>query len=212
MSDLTFGWIAAGLTALILVYYEASLALVEKRNPGHLARTTHALLREDWFIAISQQPGTEVLAVQTLRNSLMAATMIASTAAIGLMGTVTLAIPSLRASFGEKGFSAHLLLELALITLLFASLICSVMAARFYNHAGFVGGMPVESERRKRWNESGIAYVRRAGLLYSWSLRHLVLVAPIFAFLLEEGAGPPAAFVATWVLSRFDRLRTATAS
>jgi hypothetical protein len=210
MSEVAFGWIAAALTVLVLVYYEASLLINERRHPGRLARTKHAQLREDWFVSISQHPGTEVLAVQTLRNSLMSATMIASTAAIGLMGTVTLAIPSLRASFGEKGFfNAHLVLELALITLLFASLICSVMAARFYNHAGFVGGMPVDSERRKKWNESGIAYVRRAGILYSWSLRHLVLVAPIFAFLLSEGAGPPSAIAATWVLGRFDRLRDA---
>ena len=59
----------------------------------------------------------------------------------------------------------------------------------------------------RRWNPSGIAYVRKAGLLYSWSLRHLVLVAPIVAFLLHPGAGVPAALVVTWVLSRFDRLR-----
>jgi hypothetical protein len=200
-------WALAALTLVVLVYYELSLLLAERRHPESLARTTHARLREEWFIAISQQKGSEVLAVQTLRNSLMSATMTASTAALALMGTLTLAVPSLRKSFAEAGFTAHLVLELTLVVLLFASLICSVMAARYYNHAGFVGGMPVESEGRKRWNASGVAYVRKAGLLYSWSLRHLVLVAPIVAFLLHPGAGVPAALVVTWVLSRFDRLR-----
>jgi len=205
--DSILNWTAAALTVLVLVYYELSLLIRERRQPETLARTIHAKLREDWFAAISQQPGTEVLAVQTLRNSLMSATMTASTAALALMGTVTLAIPTLRASFGETGFTAHLALELALIALLFASLICSVMAARYYNHAGFIGGMPVESEGRKRWNASGVAYVRKAGLLYSWGLRHLVLVAPILAFLLQPLAGVPAALVVTWLLGRFDRVR-----
>jgi O-acetylhomoserine/O-acetylserine sulfhydrylase-like pyridoxal-dependent enzyme len=43
----------------------------------------HADLREEWLAALSEHPGSEVLAVQTLRNSLIAATM---TAALRLMG------------------------------------------------------------------------------------------------------------------------------
>ena len=60
------------------------------------------------------------LAVQTLRNSLMSATMTASTAMLGLIGTVTLAAPSLHASFGWSAtlpsFTPRLVLELLLLT------------------------------------------------------------------------------------------------
>ena len=52
-------------------------------------------------MALSRQPGSEILAIQTLRNSVMSATMTASTAVLGLMGTVSLAAPSLDASFGS---------------------------------------------------------------------------------------------------------------
>ncbi|WP_292452240.1 DUF599 family protein [Methylibium sp.] len=117
-----------------------------------MARSAHAALREDWFSAVSQHKGSKILAVQTLRNSLLSATMTASTAVLGLMGTVTLAAPSLHVSCGEAAavpsFTPRLVLELLLLTLLFVSLVCSAMAVRYYNHAGFISGMPVASEAR----------------------------------------------------------------
>lgn len=202
-------WLATLATVVLLFGYEAVVAVAQRRRPDRMARSVHAALREDWFSAVSQHQGSEILAVQTLRNSLMSATMTASTAVLGLMGTVTLAAPSLHLGLGEAAalpsFTPRLVLELLLLTLLFASLVCSAMAVRYYNHAGFISGMPVESEVRQRWAPAGVAYVRRAGLLYSWGLRHLILVAPILASLLHPFAGPVAAVVVVVVLSGFDR-------
>ena len=202
-------WLATLATVALLFGYEAVVAVAQRRRPDRMARSAHAALREEWFTAVSQHAGSEILAVQTLRNSLMSATMTASTAVLGLMGTVTLAAPSLHLSFSETAilpsFTPRLVLELLLLTLLFASLVCSAMAVRYYNHAGFISGMPVASEARQRWAPAGTAYVRRAGLLYSWGLRHLILVAPILASLLHPFAGPVAAVLVVVVLSGFDR-------
>jgi len=203
------GWLAAALTLAPLLAHEVLAALRQRRQPERLARSAHATLREDWFDAVSAQPGSEILAVQTLRNSLMSATMTASTAALGLMGTVTLAAPSLGASLagaGGPGFTPRLALELALMALLFASLVCSAMAVRYYHHASFICAMPVGSAARRRWSAAGAAYVRRAGLLYSWGLRHLVLLAPSVAFILHPVAGPVAALAAVAALRRLDRV------
>jgi uncharacterized membrane protein len=203
-------WLATLATIAVLVVYEAVLTVAQRRRPGQMARSAHAVLREEWFTAVSQQKGSEILAVQTLRNSLMSATMTASTAMLGLIGTVTLAAPSLHASFGQaamlRSLTPRLVLELLLLTLLFASLVCSAMAVRDYNHVGFISGMPVESDARKRWAQAGVAYVRRAGVLYSWGLRHLILVAPILACLLHPFAGPIAAVLVVAALVRFDRV------
>ena len=145
-------WTAVGVTVVVLVLYELLLLLLQRRQPERLARAKHAGLREDWFLAVSQQKGSEVLAVQTLRNSLMSATMLASTAALALMGTVTLAAPSLHARLeaaqGISSITPRLVLELVLLTLLCVSLVSTMMAVRFYNHAGFIGAMPVDSEAR----------------------------------------------------------------
>ena len=202
-------WFAALATVVILLFYEVALAIAQFRFPERLARTAHASLREEWFNAVSQQHGSEILAIQTLRNSMMSATMTASTAVLGLMGTVTLAAPSLHASFAVPStnvpsFTAQLALELVLMALLFASLVSSAMALRYYNHAGFICAMPIESDARKRWTSTGIIYVRRAGVLYSWGLRQLVLVGPILASILHPAAGPIAAVIAVAVLFGFD--------
>lgn len=207
-------WIAAIVTVAVLLFYEASLSVAQRHRPERMARTAHANLRKDWFEAVSAQKGSEVLAVQTLRNALMSASVTASTAAIGLMGIVTLAAPSLHSQFDEAAaslpqFTPRLAMELVLLAMLFASLVCSVMAVRYYNHAGFVGGMPVESEARKHWTAAGTAYVRKAGVLYSWALRQLVLLAPVVAFILYPFAGPVAALIVCGVLFSLDRFQPA---
>lgn len=205
----TLVWLATFTTVAMLLCYEGVLAVAQRRRPQQMARSAHAILREAWFDAVSGQKGSEILAVQTLRNSLMSSTMTASTAALGLMGTVTLAAPSLHASFGGvatlPAITPRLVLELLLLSQLFASLVCSAMAVRYFNHAGFVSGMPVESEARQRWASAGRAYVRRAGILYSWGLRHLILVAPVLASLLHPWAGPIAAALVVGALMGFDR-------
>ena len=202
------GWVAALATVGILVVYEMVLLAVQRRDPQRLARSVHAALREDWFVSVSAQPGSELLAVQTLRNSLMSATMTASTAVLGLMGTATLLAPTLGAA-GTAPLTARLALELVLLTILFASLVCSAMAVRYYNHASFVCSMPVESEARERWSGAGASYVRRAGILYGMGLRHLLMVAPILAGMAYPLAGPVTALVVVAALLGFDRVARA---
>lgn len=205
----TTSWVAAAFTVGILVAYEVVMLVLQRRDPSRLARAVHANLREEWFTALSQQPGTEILAVQTLRNSLMSATMTASTAALGLIGAVTLTTPSLHVTFGAGDtlpalLTGRMALELILVVILFASLVCSATAVRYYNHAGFICSMPVNSAERQRWGPTGVAYVRRAGLLYSWGLRHLLMVAPILAFVVYPFAGPVAALIVVGALVAFD--------
>ena len=207
-------WWAAAATVAVMGLYELALAWLQRRDPRQLARSANVALREEWFEALSAHAGSEILAVQTLRNSLMSSTMIASTAALGLMGTATLAAPSLHASLGEGAVAAlspRLALELALMALLFSSLVSSVMAVRCYNHAGFITALPVGSEARERWAAAGSVYLRRAGLLYSWALRHLILVAPLLASLLHPMAGPFAALLVVAVLYGFDRFTVSPA-
>lgn len=205
-------WLAAGLTVAILIAYELSLLWIQRRSPATLARSVHANLREEWFAALSKQRGSEILAIQTLRNSLMSATMTASTAALGLIGAASLLAPSISSSIDSfdsvtRNFNARLAIELVLLGVLFASLACSAMAVRYYNHAGFILSMPVDSEERDRWGSTAVAYLRRAGLLYSWGLRHLLLVAPLLVCVVYPLAGPVAALLVVAALLAFDKFK-----
>lgn len=209
MSDLA-SWGVAAVTVAMLALYELGMLRAQRRHPRELARTAHAELRAQWFAAMSAMPGSETLGVQTLRNSLMSTTMTASTAVLGLMGTVTLSAPSLHARLVDAPadtplFTVRVTLQLLLIALLFASLVAATMAVRYYNHASFIAAMPVGSPGRLQWTDTGVAYVRRAGVLYSIAVRQLILVAPILASLLQPLAGPVAAVGVILVLRNFDR-------
>lgn len=204
-------WLAASATLVIVMAYEALQWLPGRNTPDTLSRAAHAKLRAEWLHALSTQHGSEILAVQTIRNSLMSSTLTASTAALGLMGTVTLiGAPLLNASLNHLpsepfAFTPRLMLELALMGTLFAALACSTMAVRYYNHSSFIGSLPVGSAERARWQDTGVTYLRRAGVLYSWGLRGLLMVAPLVAGIAHPLAGPVAALVLVAVLVGFDR-------
>ena len=194
--------------ALVIAYEVRSLA-VGRKDPSRVARAAHARMRVSWVTALSQQPGFEIVAVQALRNSLMSATISASTAALALMATVSLAGQSVSSSLAQLGSSGPLslraVLEGMLMALLFASYLCSAMAMRFYNHAGFVMSMPAAAPERQPFNPMAADYVERAGLLYSWGLRSFLMIAPLVAGIVNPLAMLPMAMALVLVLYFFDR-------
>ncbi|MDN3918776.1 DUF599 family protein [Roseateles violae] len=177
-------------------------------RPERRARHIHADLRAAWFDEISAQPGTEVLAVQTLRNSVMTATLIASSAALALMAAISQAAPSLHEAFGAgvpgPRATPRIVLELTLMALLCATVLLNMLAVRNYTHAGFVLGMPVNAPARQRWAGAGRLHLRSAGLLYGWGLRCMLLVAPILVSLVHAGAGTVSALLLTGALWRLE--------
>jgi hypothetical protein len=197
--------LCVAVSVLLVVLYELQELRAERRSPAATARSAHRLLRAEWVRALSRQAGTEILAVQALRNSLMSATITASTAAVVLTGAI-----SLTASKGELLARASRLtlmggLEIALVLTLFATYVCAAMAMRYYHHAGFILSLPVGAPERASREPLASAYVQRAGLLYSWSLRCFMFAAPLGVGLLYPLAMPLAALGLIGVLAIFDR-------
>lgn len=151
--DLIWSWAALVTSVLLIGGYELRLWATERSNPRSTARSAHAALREEWVRALSGQGGSEIVAVQTLRNSLMSATISASTAALALVGTLSLTVSSASQGLGLFGLtrlSPGLVIELMLLGTLFASYVCSATAMRYFSHAGFVMSLPVASPERDR--------------------------------------------------------------
>ncbi len=200
--------VALVISVLLIGGYELRLWVTERSNPQSTARAAHAALREEWVRALSGQSGSEIVAVQTLRNSLMSATISASTAALALVGTLSLTVPGASQGLGLFGItrlSPALVLELMLLATLFASFVCSATAMRYFSHAGFVMSLPVASPQREARLPTAIDYVRRAGSLYGWGLRSFFLVAPIIAGLVNAFAMPLASLALVLVLRALDR-------
>ena len=206
--DLIWSWVALSTSVLLIGGYELRLWATERSNPQTTARAAHAALREEWVRALSGQSGSEIVAVQTLRNSLMSATISASTAALALVGTLSLTVSSASQGLGLFGLtrlSPGLVIELMLLGTLFASYVCSATAMRYFSHAGFVMSLPVASPEREARLPTAIDYVRRAGSLYGWGLRSFFLVAPLIAGLIHALAMPLACLALVLVLRALDR-------
>lgn len=201
------GW-ALLLGFAILIAYEAWVTWLGRKEPHRVARRAHARLRAAWVRVLSDRPGFEIVAVQTLRNSLMSATITASTAALCMMGVVTLSggrlIGSLAILHGSRPAAAAWL-DLALLIVLFASFVCSAFSMRYYNHAGFVVSMPAGSPVRLQHEALAVRYVEQAGVLYGWGLRCFLLAAPLLAGIVAPLLMPAASGGLVLVLWSFDR-------
>jgi Protein of unknown function, DUF599 len=207
LSDAAQSWLAGALSLCFVLAYESWQYWHHRDSVHGRARKAHANLREAWLQAVSERPGSEILGVQTLRNSLMSATLTASTATLGLMGTVSLTASRWPGS-EELAVSPRLAMELALMVALFVALACAVMAVRSFSHASFISAMPSGSTQQQQWLSVGIAHVRKAGELYSWSLRALLMTAPMVASIAHPWAGPVAAVALSFTLWRLDQVPT----
>jgi hypothetical protein len=201
-------WLSVGLSIAIVGAYELWLWRAAHRDPSATARSAHRLLRADWVTALSGQAGSEILAVQALRNALMSATITASTAALALMGAVSLTASTHDRSAPLTDLQAptvHGTLLLSLMLTLFAAYVCSAMAMRYYHHASFMMSLPVASPERTVRQRMASSHLQRAGLLYSWSLRCFLFVAPLMVGWLNPLLMPFAAVALVWVMRQFDR-------
>ena len=144
-----YAWGSLALSLMLILVYEIYSHQVSKRDPTRQARFINSRMRLAWAQAMSVQPGFEIVAVQALRNSLMSATVVATTAALALMASLTLGGASLATGLaqppGEGIMLLHVLLGATAVGLLFASFVCSAMSMRYFGNATLVVSMPIAS-------------------------------------------------------------------
>lgn len=198
-------WISFGISTVLFFAYELWVIWVGWRHPDRIARSAHAFLRATWVDALSRQPGFEIVAVQALRNSLMSATIAASTAALALMGSVSLASSTIESATFDGTPPLRVVLEILLMATLFASYVCSAMSVRYFSHAGFVMSMPVGAPERPSHTPMAKEYVKRAGLLYSWALRFFLIIAPLVVGIVHPLGMPFMTVLLVAALWFFDR-------
>jgi uncharacterized membrane protein len=206
-------WAVIVACLIAFALYELYIRTLGVRAPMKTARSAHAAIRSDWVKAVMSRPGTEILVIQTLRNSVMAASFMATTAVLALSGTLTLsgigapANPlwqSVRAGNIDALFFAVKLLLLA--ASFFVSFLFMAMAVRFFNHAGYVITSQVGADASIRMQALAIAYLNRAGHHYSLGLRAFFACVPFLAGLFSTYLMLPATLLLILILYWFDRV------
>jgi uncharacterized membrane protein len=80
----------AGLSVLLLGAYHLFLRARLKTDPLYTIQAVNAFSRAAWVETVMTSDNKDVLAVQTLRNSIMGATFLSSTAVLLIIGVLTL--------------------------------------------------------------------------------------------------------------------------
>lgn len=212
MATYLFDILGFAVSALLLLAYHVFLRRQEKRNPAYTVRAVNEIARAAWVESVMRQ-GRDILAVQTLRNSTMAATFLASTAVLLVIGVLSLsgqgdkleaAWHSLNV-FGAKHAELWMLKLLCLLLDLFFAFFSFAMAVRVFNHVGYLINVPLALNHKAISPKHVAIHLNRAGRFYSLGMRAYFFAAPLVFWLF----GPHFMLLATIglivVLYRLDR-------
>ncbi|MBI3545114.1 MAG: DUF599 domain-containing protein [Gammaproteobacteria bacterium] len=199
---------------LILGGYQWRLVRRSRLSPTRTVQGLNALARSAWVARVMRED-RDVMAVQTLRNSTMAATLMASTAVILILG-----ILNMLANADKIGPALHLLnptgshesglwiFKLMLILVdFFVAFFSFSLAVRGYNHVGFLINVPVEKGEKHGVTPFKVAmHLNRTASYYSIGMRTYYLSVPLILWLF----GPLWMFIATigliMILDHLDHL------
>lgn len=204
----------AASVSLLIAYYVLHTARV-RRNPAYSIMFVNNLARRSWVEQVMTSGGRDVMAVQTLRNFIMYPIMMASTATLLIIGTLTLSGQTENISHtwhvinivGSHAAELWIFKIMCLLADFLVAFFAYAMAIRLANHVLYMVNVPREiqlvhdvlspAQVAKRLNQAGqlIAIGMRAFIfaipLVFW------LFGPIFLTLATAGV--------VGILSRIDR-------
>lgn len=183
-------YLIVALSAAVIAGYHIVFFYQTKKSPGRTvvgSAHTHRAVWVDRMIAQSDR----ILAVQTLRNWIMSATYLASTAiliAAGLLGFLV-SVDKLSALVQELnvlGSQDHVLLTLkffALIVNFFITFFNFTLSLRFYNYVALEIG--AADQAASPGDRAEIAdHLNRAAAHYTWGMRGYYFCIPLVMWML----------------------------
>ena len=185
MSQATFELALLAVCVGMLAIYRVLQSRRARLDPSISTRAVHDRIRGDWVAAMNASMSNGILAVQTLRNSVMAASFMASTSALALAGSLGFASEADKLSgvwHRDHAIAmASALFPLKVFLLLgafFGSFLLFSLSIRLYNHASYAIVLPGAGESVAR-------YINRAGRLYGDGLRVFYMAFPVVAWLFD---------------------------
>ena len=202
-------WIADGLGVALLIGYHLMLRRIFRRQPERTYRGRSNRLRRAW-VETMRASGNGILAIQTLRNWVMSATLFASTAmliGLGVIGKafdgVDLAGLSQALSLVPSGAALVRIKLLLLAAIFFGAFLHFARALRYYNHTGFLINLP--AGHFDGLEVASIAdTLNHAGGHYHHGTRLFLLAVPGVLWLIGPDWFLGGVFVALFLLYRFD--------
>lgn len=213
LSSITFDVICLLASVMLVIAYHYFLRRKVKKDPTYTVQAINRIARTAWVETIMHDGKKDVLAVQTLRNSTMAATFLASTSVLLIIGVLTLSEQGgkLEANWHVLNFLGSKDPELWMVKLifllldLFVAFFSFAMSIRVFNHIGYMINVPLGLNHRMISPAHVALQLNRAGHFYSIGMRAYYFLVPLVFWLF----GPILMLVSTigllFALYRLDR-------
>ncbi|MGZ8196061.1 MAG: DUF599 domain-containing protein [Methylosarcina sp.] len=186
--------IAFAVSTLLILLYYLYLNWRTLRQPNFTVHAMNSKVRQRWVEMIMSSDHKEILAVQTLRNSVMAANFMASTAILLIIGILNLSENPERLMSAWQPFLitasssnelSHIKLALLLLNF-FIAFYCFSMAIRFFNHVGYMINLPPDTVMERFSPRQIAVYLNRAGTYYTYGTRAFFFSLPPLKILETE--------------------------
>ncbi|KAL9225105.1 hypothetical protein vseg_001067 [Gypsophila vaccaria] len=177
------------LGIMIMVVYNVWLWVKIVKHPSTTIVGMHSISRRFWVHAMMEDNKNGVLAVQTLRNNIMASTLLASTAI-----TLSSVIAILMTSQGSDRAIGHIIGDASAATYsfkFFSIMICfllafllNVQSIRYYSHASILINVPLKKVTSSYLTADYVAQiVNKGGYFWSLGLRAFYFSLPMFLWI-----------------------------
>lgn len=195
--SLAFAWLNTfsydiacfAISVSLLVLYHIHLRNKVRRDPSYTVQAINRDARTLWVETLMSSGKPDVIAIQTLRNSTMAATFLASTAVLLIMGVLTLssqhqgnAWQTLN-QFSSPHPGLWLIKLMLLLINLFVAFFSFSMAIRIFNHVGFLINVPLSLNHKSITAQHVALHLNNAGRHYSIGMRTYYYCVPLVFWL-----------------------------
>jgi len=190
---------------VMVVWYQLRLTRRIRENPALTIQGMNVQARAAWVERIMREErDLHTLAVQTFRNSTMAATLLASTAVLLIFGILNLLANADKLghmltgmnSWGSREPGMWLFKLMLLIVDFFISFFSFSLAVRGFHHVGYMINVPMGAHDHGVSVQKVVRVLNRVSQYYSIGMRTYYFSVPLVLWLF----GPAFMFVATVVL------------
>jgi uncharacterized membrane protein len=187
VGDVVNDLVAVAASALLIAGYYLYLWWRHSRDPNYTIHGVNDLARTLWVEHVMADRSRDVMAVQTLRNYTMAATFMASSAALLVIGTLTLTGQgeNLARTWhalnvgGSHAAETWLVKVMCLLTAFVVAFFAFAMTIRLLNHVVFMINVPNASAHPGLAPADVAHRLRRAGHFYTVGMRAFLLAVPL---------------------------------
>jgi uncharacterized membrane protein len=191
-------------SSLLIGGYYAFLWRMVRLNPTYTIHGVNEIARTLWVENVMRTAGDNVMAVQTLRNFIMASSLMLSTASMLIIGTLTLSgqteniAHSWHLLSNRSNFAAQIWIVKVLFLLVnfIVAFFAFVMAIRLSNHVLFMVNVKEHDVNHNLAPEAVARRLCRAGEMFAIGIRSFYFAIPLVFWLF----GPLFLFLASITL------------